>query len=66
MDRPCYTMKDSEQHMICSALASTAGNVQRASELLDISRRTMYNKIKRYGIDISAYRAVSPTRRKLR
>lgn len=65
-DHHRYTMKDSERHMICSALARTAGNIQRASELRGISRRTMYNKIERYGIDIAAYRAVPPTREKLR
>ena len=65
-DHPRYTIKDSERHMICSALARTAGNIQRASELLGISRRTMYNKIERYSIDIAAYRAVCPDREKLR
>lgn len=65
-DQTRYTIKDSERHMICSALARTAGNIQRASELLGISRRTMYNKIERYNIDIAAYRAVPPDRGKLR
>lgn len=66
MHRSQYTIKDSEHHMICSALAHTAGNIQRASEMLGISRRTMYNKIERYSIDIADYRAAPRSTKKFR
>jgi len=40
-----------ERDAIVAALESVGGNRRRASELLGIAERTLYDKLKRYGID---------------
>jgi DNA-binding NtrC family response regulator len=40
-----------EQEAINKALLDTGGNRERASELLGIGRKTLYRKLKQYGID---------------
>ncbi len=42
---------DLEREAIERALRAVAGNRRRASELLGIGERTLYDKLKRYGID---------------
>ena len=42
-----------EQQMICQALESAGGVVQRAAELLGVGRTTLVEKIKRYQIDVA-------------
>ncbi len=42
--------------LIVNSLERTDGNVQKAAELLGISRRTIYRKMDKYGIDYQAYR----------
>ena len=40
-----------ERHVIRSALASTDGNVEQASALIGVPKRTLYHKIKALGIE---------------
>ena len=40
-----------EQHAIQSALQFTKGNIKKTATALGISRTTLYNKLKKYGID---------------
>jgi transcriptional regulator with PAS, ATPase and Fis domain len=44
------TMRDSERELIRSTLAHTAGNKTRAAKILEISLKTMHNKVKKYGL----------------
>lgn len=44
------TMEEMEREMLVRTLEYTAGNRRRAAEMLGISRRTLYNKIDRYGL----------------
>lgn len=45
------TMEDMEREMMVRTLEYTAGNRRRAAEMLGISRRTLYNKIERFGLE---------------
>ena len=45
------TLDDVEKQAIAGALARCNGNRTRAAELLHISRKTILNKIKQYGLD---------------
>jgi len=47
---PGETMKDIERKVIIHALKSNKGNKKRTANILDISERTLYYKIKEYGI----------------
>ena len=40
-----------ERDAIVAALTSVAGNRRKAAELLGIAERTLYDKLKRYGIE---------------
>ena len=44
-------LQDLERDAIVAALASVGGNRRRAAELLGIAERTLYDKLKRFGID---------------
>jgi two-component system, NtrC family, response regulator AtoC len=44
-------LADMEKDAIVEALATVGGNRRRAAELLGIAERTLYDKLKRYGID---------------
>jgi DNA-binding NtrC family response regulator len=46
------SLNDIERETILQALAQTHGNKKRAAELLGIQRPTLYNKMKRYAIEI--------------
>jgi len=46
------SLNDIERETILQALAQTHGNKKKAAELLGIQRPTLYNKMKRYAIDI--------------
>ncbi len=48
--RPGMTMADVERAAIEAALAETDGNRRRAAERLGIGERTLYRKIKEYGL----------------
>lgn len=49
--RPGMTMEDLEREAIRAALESVGGNRRKASELLEIGERTLYRKIKKFGLD---------------
>lgn len=42
---------DSEQQRIENALRATGGNKSKAAKLLEVDRKTLYNKLKKYGMD---------------
>lgn len=44
------TMEETERELIRSTLHHTAGNKTRAARILDISVKTMHNKVKKYGL----------------
>ena len=44
------TLEDMERRMISEAIASSDGNMTTVAQQLGISRQTLYNKIKRYGL----------------
>src|SRR5256884_712784 len=46
------SLNDMERETILQALAQTHGNQKKAAELLGIQRPTLYNKMKRYAIEI--------------
>jgi DNA-binding NtrC family response regulator len=48
--RPGMTMAEIEKAAITAALAETKGNRRKAAELLGIGERTMYRKLRDYGI----------------
>lgn len=45
-------LDDRERHAILQALAETHGNKLKAAKMLGIHRPTLYNKMKRYGIEV--------------
>jgi len=47
---PVITIPDSEKQTILAALEATNGERAKAAKLLDISRTTLYRKIKEYGL----------------
>jgi DNA-binding NtrC family response regulator len=44
------TLKDLEKDYILNVLEQTDNNLRRAAKILDISRTTLYSKLKKYGI----------------
>jgi DNA-binding NtrC family response regulator len=48
--RPGMTMQDLEREAIGAALRMVDGNRRKAAEVLDIGERTLYRKIKEYGL----------------
>jgi DNA-binding NtrC family response regulator len=44
------TIEEMEKQMIINAIDKSAGNMSSASENLGITRQTLYNKIKKYGL----------------
>jgi DNA-binding NtrC family response regulator len=49
--RPGMTMQDLEREAIALALRRVDGNRRRAAEMLGIGERTLYRKIKEYGLE---------------
>jgi DNA-binding NtrC family response regulator len=47
---PGMTMAEIEKAAITAALAETKGNRRKAAEILGIGERTMYRKLRDYGI----------------
>ncbi|MGL1892989.1 MAG: sigma-54 dependent transcriptional regulator [Spirochaetaceae bacterium] len=43
-------IKDNEKNLIIKTLQKTGNNKKRTSEILKISRKTLYNKLEKYGI----------------
>ncbi|MEX0891764.1 MAG: sigma-54 dependent transcriptional regulator [Gemmatimonadota bacterium] len=50
--RPGMTLKDLEREAILAALKEVGGNRRKAAEMLDMGERTLYRKIKEYGIPL--------------
>ena len=48
--RPGHTLKEMEKDLIRATLVQTDGNRTRAAEILGISRQTLQNKLKEYGL----------------
>ena len=48
--RPGMTLADLEKNAIIAALREVAGNRRRAAEMLGMGERTLYRKIKEYGL----------------
>ena len=44
------TLEDMERHMIREAMEQNDGNLTVVARRLGITRQTLYNKIKRYGL----------------
>jgi len=44
------TLDDIEKEALVSALKESGGNIVHAAKALGITRQTLYNKMKRYGI----------------
>jgi len=44
------TLEEMEKQMILSALERNSGNLTRVAEKLGITRQTMYNKVRKYGL----------------
>lgn len=49
---PGMTMAEIEKLAISAALAATKGNRRKAAEMLGIGERTMYRKLREYGIPV--------------
>ena len=50
-ERAAGTLKENERVLIAAALARWEGNRTRAAAELGITRRTLFNKLRQYGID---------------
>jgi DNA-binding NtrC family response regulator len=50
--KPGMTMAEIERAAIESALRNTRGNRRKAAEILDIGERTLYRKLRDYGIEV--------------
>ena len=48
--RETNTLEEKEREQIAEALAAAGNNVSQASKMLGISRRTLYNKMAKYGL----------------
>ena len=46
------TLAEVEKRHIIQVVSATNGNVKRAAKILDISRGTLYRKLKSYGINV--------------
>lgn len=45
-----HTLEDMERSMIAQAIANCGGNISMAAKQLGVTRQTMYNKMKKYGL----------------
>jgi DNA-binding NtrC family response regulator len=50
--RPGMKLQDLEKNAILAALKEVAGNRRKAAEMLGMGERTLYRKIKEYGLDL--------------
>jgi len=47
---PSFKLEEVERHTILKVLEKCRGNHTKAAQMLDISRTTLYAKLKKYGI----------------
>jgi DNA-binding NtrC family response regulator len=52
---PGKTMAEIERAAIEAALRETRGNRRKAAEILDIGERTLYRKLKEYGLEQESF-----------
>jgi DNA-binding NtrC family response regulator len=52
-----FNLRDIEKHAVTKAVYFTKGNLQYASELLNISRMTLYRLLKEYKINYAILKA---------
>lgn len=57
-DHNALSLKKNEQRQIEDAIRTTGGNVKKAAEMLGISRRTLYRKLEKYGINPESVRSM--------
>jgi len=50
-EQPQFSLSDNEKDAIINALAKTQNNKSEAAKLLQINRKTLYNKLKLYNLD---------------
>ncbi len=50
------TLRDIEKRLICEALKASAGVQVRAAERLGINQRSLWNRVKKYGIDVGGFK----------
>ena len=50
------TLKQIERRLICEALKESSGIQVRAAEKLGINQRSLWNRVKKYGIDVGVYK----------
>src|SRR5690606_17419005 len=50
--KPGMTLRELEEKAIIAALKEVAGNRRKAAEMLGMGERTLYRKIKEYGIPL--------------
>jgi len=48
---PGMTIRDAEQQLVAETLEATGGNRAEAARMLDIGERTLYRKLKEYGME---------------
>ncbi|ATA91271.1 sigma-54-dependent Fis family transcriptional regulator [Capnocytophaga canimorsus] len=52
VERTSFSTKENEKELILQVLKQTGNNKTEAAKLLNITRKTLYNKIKAYNIDL--------------
>ncbi|QGY41543.1 AAA domain-containing protein [Pseudodesulfovibrio cashew] len=53
---PAMSLKGIQKALILDTLRETGGNLRRASSILNISRTTLYTKLKQYSIEVDTFR----------
>jgi transcriptional regulator of acetoin/glycerol metabolism len=53
-----YTINPAELNLIINTLKKASGNVSKVARSLNIPKRTLYRKIKKYGIEVEIYRKI--------
>jgi len=50
------TLHDIEKRLICEALKNSSGVQTAAAEKLGINQRSLWNRVKKYDIDVNAFK----------
>ena len=50
VSQPSGTLEDMERQAIATAIKQCSGNIAEVARQLGITRQTLYNKIKKYGL----------------